>query len=243
MDLRNAGITPGDRLMVHSSLRSIGHVEGGPAAVVEALRQSVSPGGAVYFPALTFDGSVTEFLREHKSVDLRDYPSRNGAICKSAGERSDAIRSLHPTHSVIGLGEGAAKFLTERQSGQGPCGTDSPFYRLAVSGGKIALIGVHNSASTTLHCVEEIAAPYIFNGESFDVITTGMDGRSDKITVKGYTTNTPRNFTGIEPRLLDEGIMIIHRLGRAELRIIEGREFLERVTAWVREDPHLLAKV
>jgi aminoglycoside 3-N-acetyltransferase len=241
-DLRSAGILSGDLLVVHSSLRSLGHVEGGAAAVVEALRMATAPGGAVFFPALSFRGSVTVFLRETKTVDLREMPSMNGAIPRAAGARPDALRSLHPTHSVIGVGDRAGEFLANLQSGQGPCGADSPFHTIALAGGKIGLIGVGNGCNTTLHCVEEFAAPYIFNGEVFEAHVIGMDGREADITVRGYTTDTPRDFAAIEPRLLAEGIMKIHPLAGAELRLLDGQRVVEEVTDWVRQEPYLLAK-
>ena len=242
VDLRRARTVPGDILTVHSSLRSIGHVDGGAAAVVEALVRAVAPGGTVMFPGLTFSGSVTVFLREHRVIDLREHPSRNGAIPRAAGERPDAVRSLHPTHTVIAIGPAAPGWFAGDQNGEGPCGENSPFARAARAGGKIILIGVTNSCNTTLHCVEEAAAPYIFCGEEFDATAIDAAGRERTVTVKGYTTGQPRDFAAIEPRLLESGIMTMHTLGQAELRVIDGRRLLLEVTEWVRREPYLLAR-
>jgi aminoglycoside N3'-acetyltransferase len=52
-DLRGLGIQPGATLLVHSSLRSIGWVNGGPRAVVAALRDAVGPEGHVVIPTGT----------------------------------------------------------------------------------------------------------------------------------------------------------------------------------------------
>ncbi len=239
-DLRLSGIDAGDLLVVHSSLRSMGYVAGGAAAVVEALVHTVGPTGTVMFPALTFDGSVTAFLRTHEVVDLRRRPSHNGAIPRAAGQRRDAVRSVHPTHPAIAIGPAAAELFAGNQDGQGPTGEDSPFARAARAGGTIVLIGVDCSANTTLHCVEERAAPYVFNGELFAPLTLDPAGCGHRIRVRGYTTDTPRHFTAIEPRLLDEGIMTLGRLGSAPLRLCDGRRLLTEVTAWVRQDPYLL---
>ena len=46
--LRQMGLREGDGVMVHSSLSSIGHVEGGAATVVEAFLALLGP---PYFPA------------------------------------------------------------------------------------------------------------------------------------------------------------------------------------------------
>ena len=40
-DLQALGLRPGDLVMVHASLRALGPVEGGPAAVLDALLDTV----------------------------------------------------------------------------------------------------------------------------------------------------------------------------------------------------------
>ncbi|MFW6146474.1 MAG: AAC(3) family N-acetyltransferase [Planctomycetota bacterium] len=239
-DLKLSGVRSGDLLVVHSSLSRMGYVAGGAAAVVEALVHTVGPTGTVVFPALTFEGSMTRFLRTHEQVDLRQRPSHNGAIPRAAGQRRDASRSVHPTHTVIAIGPAAPHLFAGNQDGQGPTGPASPFARAAMAGGKIVLIGVDCSVNTTLHCVEEQAAPYIFNGEVFAPLTIDLDGRGHRIHVRGYTTATHRHFPAIEPRLQDEGIMTIGHLGSAPSRLCDGRRLLTEVTAWVRQEPYLL---
>lgn len=44
-DLEALGVAPGDRLMVHASLRRIGPVEGGAGGVIEAVDRAVGPEG------------------------------------------------------------------------------------------------------------------------------------------------------------------------------------------------------
>jgi aminoglycoside N3'-acetyltransferase len=42
-DLRRLGVKPGQTLMVHSSLKSLGWIPGGPVALIEALLTAVGP--------------------------------------------------------------------------------------------------------------------------------------------------------------------------------------------------------
>ncbi len=241
-DLKAAGICSGDILVVHSSLKSIGWVEGGPVAVVEALVRSVNPGGTVLFPGLTFNGSATEFLRENELVDIRERRSHNGAIPRAAGECPKALRSHHPTHTGIAIGPRAAELLSGDQDSEGPVGAHSPFALAAGAGAKILLIGTTNDSNTTLHYVEELAAPYVFNGEEFAVRSIDMAGREHVTTVKGYTTSTPRDFCGIEDRMLTAGMMTMHMFGQADMRVVDARRMVDEVTQWLREDPMLLTK-
>lgn len=240
-DLQHAGIVPGDILVIHSSLKSIGVVTGGAAAVVAALRAAAGDTGAVLFPCLTFNGSVTEYLHTVKSVDLRLAAIHTGAIPAAAWKSPDACRSIHPTHPVAGFGAKAVKLLTQSQSGQGPLGSDSPFYRAAYAGSKILMIGVTLDTCSTLHCVEEMAAPYIYSGEVFTVPTIDFHGKEHKIAVKGYCVNRTRRFTIIQETLLQEGIMEIKRLGKAPMLVIKAQAMIEKTLELLRHDEYLLA--
>lgn len=241
-DLASAGIREGDIVTVHSSMKSVGgFVEGGPETVVEAFVRTVGPRGAVLFPSLTFRGSVTEFSRTVTRVDLREFPSCNGAITVAASRYPGATRSLHPTHPVIGIGAVADLFSGD-QDGEGPCGVNSPFYRAAMAGGKIALLGVTNVNNTTLHCLEELYAPYIFIGEIFSIETVGMDGRVRTLRVKGYPVSTPRNFNAVEPVLLEAGVEKMGKFGGAELRVIDAKPMVSLVADLLRKDPFFLTK-
>ena len=52
-DLRQLGVEAGMTILVHSSLRSLGWVSGGPVAVVHALMDAVTPAGAIMVPTQT----------------------------------------------------------------------------------------------------------------------------------------------------------------------------------------------
>ena len=50
--LRQLGIQEGDLCMVHSSMKSFGHLEGGPQAVVDAFETVLGKEGTLAMPAL-----------------------------------------------------------------------------------------------------------------------------------------------------------------------------------------------
>ena len=90
---RRVGVRPDMALIVHSSLSSLGRVEGGAEAVVASLREAVGPGGTVVVPTFT-TGTVCDPAPDHAGLptpriaELRDavplfhpeMPSRMGAI-------------------------------------------------------------------------------------------------------------------------------------------------------------------
>ena len=57
-DLRALGITEGDVLFVHSSLKSLGFVEGGAESVLGALRDAVGASGSLLLPAYWIPGGT-----------------------------------------------------------------------------------------------------------------------------------------------------------------------------------------
>ena len=57
--LKQLGITPGGILLVHSSLRPLGKVEGGAETVVNALLEALGPEGTLLMPGFQ---SGSEYL-------------------------------------------------------------------------------------------------------------------------------------------------------------------------------------
>ncbi len=240
-DFRALGLCSGDIVIVHSSLSSIGYVEGGANTVVNSLIRSVSPGGTVLFPTNVFRGSVTEFMQTVRIVDLRKYPSQLGAISRAACLHPHSVRSLHPTHPVVGIGPDARNILSKHILAEGPCGKFSPYYEVAKRKGKILLLGVSSSCNTSLHTVEEISAPYIFSDERPFVISTfGMNGEKARVSVKPYVVGLARDFCQTEAPLLRKGILKLGRVGNAVTRLIDSANMMKWVTSQVKKDPEYL---
>ena len=57
--LRALGVPPGSKLLVHSSLSSLGHVEGGADAVIDAFLDVLGPAGTLLVPTLTGDETLS----------------------------------------------------------------------------------------------------------------------------------------------------------------------------------------
>jgi len=166
-DLRALGIAEGDVVYVQSSLRSLGFVEGGPDAVVDALMEAVGPGGTLAFPTFTIKGGMKETLESGDYIfDPRNAPSTVGAITNAFRLRPGVFRSHHPTHSVAAWGR-LARTLTESHLEQGSnFGVGTPFARMLDHNGKIMGLGI-NYASITFYHVYEDLNPDKFPGVYF----------------------------------------------------------------------------
>jgi aminoglycoside 3-N-acetyltransferase len=156
-DFRALGLEPGDTVLVHSSLKSLGYVEKGPRTVVEALYQSVAPDGTILFPAYYMPGgTIYETCKlEDYIFDPRVHGTRLGRLPEEFLKFPGVERSLHPTHSVAALGRNA-RYLTEAHHlAPSIFGKDSPWDRLLRIGGKVCGLGLPMAPGGLYHPLED----------------------------------------------------------------------------------------
>jgi aminoglycoside N3'-acetyltransferase len=123
--LRAIGVLPGDTVMFHSSLSSIGTVVGGPDAVIDGFLDAVGPTGTVVVPTLS---KWEPEQRPHvwELWDIKTTPTYCGIIPETFRKRPEAVRSNHYTHSVAAIGPRAREITAHhgewglRQSPWGP---------------------------------------------------------------------------------------------------------------------------
>jgi aminoglycoside 3-N-acetyltransferase len=117
-DLAAAGLARGGTVLVHSSLSSLGRVEGGAETVTGGLLDALGPDGTLLMPALSYAAVTAACPR----FDLRSTPSNIGLIPETFRRMPGVLRSLHPTHSVCGVGPRAEALLGAQQGDRTPCG-------------------------------------------------------------------------------------------------------------------------
>lgn len=188
-DLHALGVQPGDILLVHSSLRALGHVDGGAPTVIDALQAALGPDGTLLMPALSH-ASVTP---ANPVFDVRHTPACVGTIPETF-RTSGALRSVHPTHSVCARGQRAAELLADHHRDITPCGPHSPFAKLPAVGGKILMLGCGLRPNTSMHVVEELADPPYLFGPPVRYRIILADGSETKMTVRSH------NFAGVAQR-------------------------------------------
>ena len=81
-DLLSMGVNEGDRVMVHSTLSSIGPVDGGPETICKALMRAVGKSGTVMMPSFNFFNVNKYNPDKNKVYDPASTPTSNGAIPK-----------------------------------------------------------------------------------------------------------------------------------------------------------------
>ncbi len=238
-DLKALGVSPGQTLLVHSSLSAIGHVPGGPDAVIEALLEALGPAGTLVLPA----HSWREMEAGGRRFDARTTACCVGAIPERFRTWPGALRSLHPSHSVTALGPGAAALVLGHEFCETPCGAGTPYHTLLESGGAVLLLGTDLRSLTVFHTVEALAGvPYLMKpaADRFEIVD--RDGGTRSLTVRRHAAGLPRRFQEQATLLCRHGVLREGRVGRARSSLVAGDRFLEVMIAALRDDPTMLLR-
>ncbi|MCX7766122.1 MAG: AAC(3) family N-acetyltransferase, partial [Candidatus Sumerlaeia bacterium] len=231
----------GATVLVHSSLSSFGYVSGGADTVIDTLLEVVGETGTVMVPTLT--GSEKLSVSNPPVFDVRHTPCWTGIIPETFRKRNEALRSLHPTHSVAAIGA-QAKFLTEgHETCITPCGKDSPYHKLALVNGWVLLLGVDLNCCTLFHTVEEFAnVPYHLQPEWVTAKIIDYAGVERYVKIKIHRYGSERDFPKMEPILLNERAISIGKIGKAIVRLISANKLIELTLKKLAQDPEFLLK-
>lgn len=162
MALDKAGVKQGQVVLVHAALRPLGNVPGGAETVIRAFLEVLGSAGTLLMPALSY-----KYVTPANPVfDAKLTPACVGTLPEYFRTRAGTLRSIHPTHSVCGIGKLAKKMLGDHILDTTPCGAHSPFHILPDVQGWIIMLGCGLRPNTSMHAVEELVAPpYLFGPE------------------------------------------------------------------------------
>ncbi len=171
--LLKLGLNKDDTVLVHSSLSSLGYVEGGADTVIDTLLDVLS-NGTLLMPALSYS-TVTE---ENPVFSINNTQSCVGLISETFRKRAGVIRSMHPTHSVCAMGKYAKEILSHHINSETPVGEDSPFALLPKYHGKILMLGCGLRPNTSFHGIEEKGnVSYVLSSEKREYTLIDENGK------------------------------------------------------------------
>lgn len=233
-DLIALGVRPGDLLMVHSSLRSIGPVAGGPETVVDALLQALGPQGTLVVPTFTYPTAGNpEFV-----FDPAHTPSQMGAISEAARRRPQAHRSIHLAHSIAAIGPQAQTIATS--GGASGWDAHSPM-RQVFDNGRYLLLGVPYQNLTAMHlCEVWLGLPY-----RKPRVAQGRMRQPDGSTVPLVSIGTPplpghpgSDYNRLGQRMEDAGLVKLAPVGNAIARLLDAHDLRTAARDLTRHDPN-----
>ena len=218
-DIRNnLLILPGDTVLIHSSMKSIGSVEGGADTVLEAFMEHIGESGLLVFPTLSY----RDVTAAKPFFDVRNTPACTGVMPEVFRQKPGVVRSLHPTHSVAAFGRDVAEFTAGHENCSTPAPVGSPWWKLLQRKGKILFIGTGISCNTFLHGVDEwLKLPDLISKEPVIVKMTGYDGNTFDSLQYRHCAGRNAYYGSLEERFEAAGALRRGRLGNALCHVLD----------------------
>lgn len=150
--LRDAGVREGGILFVQCSYNNLVTYTGTPYELLTTLRELVGSTGTLLMPAY----SSNMWQKPCRPFNVRKEPTNAGIIAELFRREVGVIRSLHPRHSVCGIGPRAAEFLSGHEDCLYADGPDSPFDRIRKLEAQSICLGMPPGVTSFAHWVEDI---------------------------------------------------------------------------------------
>jgi len=144
----------GKIVLLHTSYRLVGSVDGGPQGLLDVLVDYFTrDGGLLCIPAHTWHN-----LGKEITLDMGSDDTCVGVLSRLALQDRRGIRSENPTHSMVVFGDRARalELIKDEPELIYPTGPQSCYGKICTEGGYVLLIGVTHNRSTCLHAAEEI---------------------------------------------------------------------------------------
>ena len=224
-------------LLVHSSMKSIGQVEGGADTVLDALSEYMKD-GLLVFPTHTW----SYINANNPKFSVNESPSMVGILTELFRKRPGVVRSWHPTHSVGALGKGAEDFVKGNEQFDTPCARGSSWGKLFDYKATILLIGVDLRRCTYIHSVEEwLDIPDRLTDEHEQLYTIAPDGTEIPVPQRRHINHTSEKYGRVEDLFLENEAMYIGKFGDAEVRVCDTVKMTELLIPLLQEKPDLFS--
>jgi aminoglycoside 3-N-acetyltransferase len=237
--LRKLGVVKGDVIIVHSSLRGLGYIPGGPVTVVRALQECVGPRGTVAMPVFSY--SYPKWNRQ--PFDPKLSPAQTGTIPEFFRRLPGVRRSGHPTHSVAAWGQLAPE-LTRGHAQVPPFDRRGPFGILHEHNAKIIFLGCQMYANSMLHAVEDwLEVPYLTTEKAHFL----QNGRTHFLTQdrmpgghRDFYQQRDGHNAKIYQELYKRKLVREARVGNGMVWLLESRPLVDACTDIIRQDQRVL---
>ncbi len=243
-DLKSLGLSEGDGVFVHASMRSVGTIVGGPRTIIEALFSVVGDTGLIAMPGFSTDAyfppeidrsqcSPAEIVEIEASVpgyDTQTSPTTGmGAIAEAFRTWPGTVRSPHPAVSVC-LNGTDAKAFASKHSLAWATGVETPFGWLRDRPNmNMLLVGVGWNRCTALHTAETIAEPR--RTKVRRVKTSSQP--SEWADIPDVADDLDRLFPRVGRAFEEAGGVTLGKLGQAETRTCNYGSLISFAADWI----------
>lgn len=247
--LDSLGVSKGQTLIVHSSLRALGWTCGGVQTVILGLLDAVGPEGTIVMPAHSGDYSDPalwenppvpaawqDYIRENMPAWRADLsPTRGvGTIPEVFRSMAGVKRSEHPQVSFSAFGPQAA-YITEGHALDPDLGEGSPLAKLYERDARILMLGTGYDTCTSLHLAEHRAS-WPGKHSLRQGATIIKNGRREWVWFDCVDTDT-EDFAacGAGFELAEPDAFTLGTVGLAECRLVPIRALVDYAVVWFAE--------
>jgi aminoglycoside N3'-acetyltransferase len=245
-DLARLGIGQGDTVFLHSSLKSLGYVEGGASSVIKALQDAVGPEGTLLVPTYYLPAGTVKATCELEGYvfDPRSHGTNMGRLPETFLAEAASHRSVHPTHSVSAWGRHAAYLTEAHHLAPSIFGEGSPWQRfVGIEGARVLGLGVSMGPVTFYHVVEDALGERfperVWEAGSYSLPCLDREGKRCEVPVRPFAP-------GVAARRIDyaaredlrewfraeferAGLRVNGRVGEADAWLIPARGFFDHL--------------
>lgn len=232
---------PRDRMvLMHSSLRAVGEVEGGAQGLLDVLIEYfTAEGGLFCVPAHTWHN-----LDEEITLDLSSSDNCLGYFSTVAAEDPRGYRTESPTHSMVIFGDRAKaeEVAVGEALAETPTDPKTAYGSLYREDGFVLLVGVAHNRNTFLHTVDEmLSIPNRMDQKAIPTAIRRKNGTVEKRPLRLFFTDYTED---ISDRFIKYDIPFrYHRcgvdgfLGNAPTQLLSARKMKEVVELIYRRCP------
>ncbi len=235
---------PRDRVvLMHSSLRLVGQIDGGAKTLLDALIEHfTAKGGLFCVPTHTWANLSKDIV-----LDVSDPHTCLGAFSDFALSDGRGVRTENPTHSMVVFGDRAkaeafAAGEIDVSSGTAP---ESCYGKIYQMGGYVLLVGVSHARNTYLHAVDEIMhLPNRITDTPTEVKIKRVSGEVVTRQVKthrcSFTPDISARFPKYETAFRYHGAITDGFLGDAPVQACDARimkDVMELIQSRTDKDP------
>ena len=242
-DLEQLGVQSGDRLIVHTAMGSLGWVNGGAVAYIQALQDAVGDTGSIAMPTQSGGYSdpaglrhppiptdwVAEVKRTMPAYDPAVTPTwRMGTVPELFRALPGVFRSNHPSGSFAAWGQDAEQIVADH--GAQRIGEESPVARLYDLDGRVLLVGVGYNRNTCFHFSEYRASATRYVNELMPLV---VDGVVEWTEVSEIEFMDDQSLIDLGTDFEASNVVVNGRVGSAESRLFGVRDCVDFGVHWL----------
>ena len=238
--LEKIRLEKGMTVYAHSSMSSFGYVNGGPNSVINLILNLIGNKGTIVMPTFTHKTEI---------FDPESTKCWTGAISETLRMRKNAIRSVHPTHSVVAFGPLAKEITKNHEKSKAPFDENSPFAKMIKENSYILMLGTENNSM--IHYVQnKVDFPNLFFRGTYKfkckinnkikIIKTRVHHPNGSIRYiyDGKLCSDVKFLVNIykDLKFEEKGYMQTTKIGNAVCHLINTQDFIREATKYLKNN-------